>query len=106
MDLKIAFSKAQKSSLTNYKGDQLLVHTVLIIDQDLSNKDKLYTVYQWDSTFIDKWKERDIAESIDKAKAIIEFYRKHGKIGFEINPSDFTMNVDDQYENDCKVYEA
>ena len=40
MDLKVAFSKAEKSNLTNYKGEQLLVHSVLIIDEDLSNDDK------------------------------------------------------------------
>ena len=72
MDLKVAFSKAEKSNLTNYKGEQLLVHSVLIIDEDLSNDDELYIIHQWDSTFKPEWKDRDIAEATNKAQAMIK----------------------------------
>jgi len=107
MDLKVAFSKAEKSNLTNYKGEQLLVHTVLIFDEDLSNDDELYIVHQWDSTFKPEWKDRDITEATKKAQAIIKSILENGdsdEISYRLEPS--TVIIGDQYENDCKVYEV
>ncbi|EPL0898412.1 hypothetical protein LJ601_002208 [Acinetobacter baumannii] len=106
MDLKVAFSKAEKSNLTNYKGEQLLVHSVLIIDEDLSNDDELYIIHQWDSTFKPEWKDRDIAEATNKAQAMIKSILATGEIGYRLEPKNLTMIVDDQYENDCKVYQV
>lgn len=106
MNLKIAFSKAEKSDLNNYKGEQLFVHSVLIFDEDLSNDDELYIVHQWDSTFKLEWKDRDIAEATNKAKAIIKSILGTGEIGYRLEPKNLTMMVDDQYENDCKVYQV
>lgn len=103
MDLRVGFSKAEKSDLTNYKGERLLVHSVLIFDEDLSNDDELYIVHQWDSTFTPEWKDRDIAEATNKAKAIIKSILETGEIGYRIEPKGLTVVVGDQYENDCKI---
>lgn len=102
MDLKVAFSKAEKSDLANYKGEQLFVHSVLIFDEDLSNDDELYVVHQWDSTFTPEWKHRNIAEATNKAQAIIKSILERGEISYRLEPKTLTVIVGDQYENDCK----
>ena len=103
MDLRIGFSKAEKSDLTNYKGERLFVHSVLIFDEDLSNDDELYIVHQWDSTFTPEWKDRNIIEATKKAQAIIKSIIERGCIGYKVEPKYLTVLVDDQYENDCKI---
>lgn len=105
MDLRIAFSKTEQSDLTNYKGEELLVHSVVIFDEELSNEDEIHIVYQWESTFTPQWKDRDIAEATKKAQAIIKSILENGysdEISYRLEPS--TVIVGDQYENDCKVY--
>lgn len=105
MNLQVGFSQAKKSDLTNYRGEQLFVHSVLIFDEDLSSDDELHIVHQWDSTFTHEWKDRDIAEATNKAQAIIKSIVECGEIGYRLDPRDLTMIVGDQYENDCKVYQ-
>ena len=41
MDLRIGFSKAKQCDLTNYKGEKLLVHSVVIFDEELSYEDEI-----------------------------------------------------------------
>lgn len=45
MDLKIGFSKAEHSNLTNYKGEELLVHSVMIFGEELSDEDEIHIVH-------------------------------------------------------------
>ena len=107
MDLRIGFSKAKQSDLTNYKGEKLLVHSVVIFDEELSCEDEILVVHQWESTFTPQWKDRDIAEATKKAQAIIKSILENGdsdEISYRLEPS--TVIIGDQYENDCKVYEV
>lgn len=107
MDLRIAFSKTEQSDLTNYKGEELLVHSVVIFDEELSDEDEIHIVHQWESTFTPQWKDRDIAEATKKAQAIIKSILENGysdEISYRLEPS--TVIVGDQYENDCKVYQV
>ena len=107
MDLRIAFSKPEQRDLTNYKGEELLVHSVVIFDEELSDEDEIHIVHQWESTFTPQWKDRDIAEATKKAQAIIKSILENGdsdEISYRLEPS--TVIIGDQYENDCKVYEV
>lgn len=107
MDLKIGFSKAEHSNLTNYKGEALLVHSVMIFDEELSDEDEIHIIHQWKSTFTSQWKDRDIAEATKKAQAIIKSILENGdsdEISYRLEPS--SVIIGDQYENDCKVYQV
>lgn len=109
MNLQIGMTKEIPSNLKNYKGEDLLQHTIIIFDEDESTPESLCIVHEWDSTFISKWKERDVLEAARKAKRIIKAIMEdptmleRNEISYKIDPSQVVV-TSDEYENDCKVY--
>ena len=94
--------------LTNSNGEPLLVHTFIIYDEDESTPENIYVVYEYDSTFVERWKERDLEECLRKAQLIIKAIKEdpsmleRGEISYKLEPK--PVVIGDQYENDCKVY--
>ena len=111
MKLKVAFINERISNLRNYKGEQLHVHTMIIHDSDLET-DRFYgtTIYKLESTFLPKWKQRDIEVRTLESKRIIEsLERDPSQIGGEIiirfEPDTLPMFSSDSYEDDCRLLE-
>lgn len=111
MKLKVAFINERISDQTNYKGQQLLVHTMIIHDAEHETDTHYGTiVYRLDSTFLPKWKQRDIEVRAYDAKLIIESIMrdpsqlKCGEISIHLNPSEFPLYPIDSYEDDCRLY--
>lgn len=112
MKLNVAFINERISDQTNYKGQQLLVHTMIIYDAELE-ADSHYgpTVYSLDSTFLPEWKQRDIEVRLYDAKLIIESLKRDpnqigtGSISIELDPSQLPVYPIDSYEDDCRLYD-
>ena len=113
MKLKVAFINEKISELINYRGRQLSVHTVIIYDSELDTDEHYGTVvYQFESTFLPEWKQRDIEERTKEAERIIESLERDpsqigsGRIRIKISPNEGEMFPCDNYEDDCRLLKS